>query len=548
MKIIDKEISLFGDLYYNATREEIAALAYNMKDYPMDAIVSYLKLIMQDVLAHLAGSTSFMDACMVRDKLQFESKINNKIGKRKLTELLSLLEEFDKLGIHMDEVELPKNDNDKFLEQIILMRRKGILEEYLSISNLNDFFEMAMMIVAFMPMAREMKEFDASIPDPLDFDFKNRYYESIDYLPYYRDNDRHDSLMRKHKDVGREINLIQWINNYKNRYTIKDILREEMGIENDGYDKDTVRGEQLDETLEEKIIEFVHEEYDFREDEIDYLRLMIKDKKKEIFILKSQISGMRDSIKVVLESQDIKLTDEQFEKYEDEFVMEIVVKHITKKPRKNKPTIIFIYSAIIASLILIPTFSNISNLKHGDNLLPGKENIAIESRDDSEALEDGKDTQDEEEKVDNKEFISIVPQIEEPIIESDDETEDNTYKTEFVLGEHVSGNVPFYDSSTSNEILGFLNEEVITIGYFATVENKEGMSVLCSCRTQEQMEKFLRLYHGDGKDIIWRAAVTKVNNELVQKYLTNGEEIPYELTTCYIDCEPIRKMEKIRGK
>ncbi len=62
------------------------------------------------------------------------------------------------------------------------------------------------------------------------------------------------------------------------------------------------------------------------------------------------------------------------------------------------------------------------------------------------------------------------------------------------------------------------------------------------------MEKLLRLYHGDGKDIIWRAAVTKVNNELVQKYLTNGEEIPYELTTCYIDCEPIRKMEKIRGK
>ncbi|MDE6292903.1 MAG: hypothetical protein K2L98_04400, partial [Bacilli bacterium] len=87
----------------------------------------------------------------------------------------------------------------------------------------------------------------------------------------------------------------------------------------------------------------------------------------------------------------------------------------------------------------------------------GKENIAIESRDDSKSLENGQDAHDEEDKVDNKGFISIVPQNEEPIIESDSETDDNTYKTEFILGEHVSCNVPFYDSSTSNEILGFLN-------------------------------------------------------------------------------------------
>ena len=96
--------------------------------------------------------------------------------------------------------------------------------------------------------------------------------------------------------------------------------------------------------------------------------------------------------------------------------------------------------------------------------------------------------------------------------------------------------------------MGFLNEEVIIIGYFATVDSKDGMSVLYSCRTQEKMDKFLRLYNGDGSDIVWRAAVTRVNNEKIQEYLTKGEEIPYELTTCYIDCAPVREMEKIRGK
>ncbi|MDE5630344.1 MAG: hypothetical protein K2I70_01965, partial [Bacilli bacterium] len=124
----------------------------------------------------------------------------------------------------------------------------------------------------------------------------------------------------------------------------------------------------------------------------------------------------------------------------------------------------------------------------------------------------------------------------------------DTYRTEFIIGESVSGNFPYYISSTSDEILGFLNDDVIIIGYFATLNGKNGMEVFRSCRNQEQIDKFLRLYHGDGKDIIWRAAVTKVSNEKVQAYLMNGEEIPYDLTTCYIDCEPAKELQKIRGK
>ena len=362
------------------------------------------------------------------------------------------------------------------------------------------------------------------------------------------DKNKHDSLMNKHENMGREVNLIEWIKGYKNRYAIKDILREGMGINTDGYDEDSVRDDDISADLEEKIMTFAKSEYDFSESELDYLRLTVKDMQKEIFILKSQVAEMRSTAKVVLESQDVEVTDEQLEKIEDEFVAETVVKYVTKKPRKNRPVTILIYAAIIASLVLIPTFDKNPSLKNGENKVPAKEYVAIENNKDADMRGEDEtgEVPEEEEVLEDHGMISIVmPEEEKVVLPQDDE---DIYKTEFILGEKVDENVPFYISATSDEVLGFLNEEVITIGYFATVNGKDGLSILCSCRNQEQMDKFLRLYNGDGSDIIWRAAVTRVNNEVVQEYLKMGKDIPYQFTTCYIDCAPIREMQKIRGK
>lgn len=544
MKTIDKEMALFGDLYYNATREEVARLAESMKKYPINAISSYLKLIMQDVLAHLAGSTSFEDACMVRGKVHFESKINNMIGKRKLVELLSLLEELDKLEIHVDELELPSNESDAFLKNLIKNRRKGILQEYLEFHTLDEFFDMVMMVVSIMPMAKRMEEFNSFIPDPMDFDFKNKYYESIDYLLYYMDNDKHDSLIDKHKIMGREVNLIEWINNYKNRYSIKDLLREEMGLEAAAFDGDVVCEEEIPNDMTEKIINFASQEYDFNDDELEHLAVIAKDNVKEIYLLKTQIVEMRSAIVTVLETQYINLSDEEYKKCEDEFVMETFIKHVTKKTRKKRGAILMIFAAVIASLVLMPTF-DLKKSSGEKNKLTKNEHVGIETSDDFE-LED-------EEKKDIIEIV--IPYKPDEIIdekpyelEQDDDEDDFVHNTEFVLGEIVSENVPFYISSTSDEILGFLDDDVVVIGYFGVLEGKEGRSVFWSCRSQEQMDKVLRLYHGDGKDIMWRAAVARKDNPRVQEYLASGEEIPYDLTICYIDCVPVKELNKIRGK
>lgn len=121
MKTISGQMTIFGDYYYNSSRKEINDLAYSLAKYPMSDIASYLKVIMQDILAHIIGSTSFMDACMVRDKLNFEAIINSRIGKKKLVEFLSLLEELDKLQIHLDELDFVSNENDEFLKELIII-------------------------------------------------------------------------------------------------------------------------------------------------------------------------------------------------------------------------------------------------------------------------------------------------------------------------------------------------------------------------------------------------------------------------------------------
>ncbi len=549
MKTLSQQMTVFGDYYYNSSREEIGELAKSLKKYPLSDIADYLKKVMQDILAHLAGSTSFQDACMVKGKLHFEAMINNRIGKKKLVELLSLIEELDILEIYLDEVTFLSNENDAFLDKAVNneVTRKNILLPYLKFNNLSEFFEMVIMIMTMMPMARRTEDFNIFMPDPIDFDFKKKYYETIDYLMYYRDEKRHDDLVDKHRKNGREISIVDWIKNYKERYDLKELLQEKMNVV---PKTDNATDNNWNGNLEDIINVFMDfassDEYNFSDDELDRLRVILFNKSKEILMLGNQIVKLRGSVLMIMSSQGIDLSEEEIENIEKEYVMETVISSITKAKRKKKAINFLLYSAIIATLVLLPNNS--------------KENKLESSNNNYIAVEESKET-DKEEKDDKEESTPLVDDVSGNDIKTDEsvkedeevkqeehsEDDDSVFKTDFVIGETCEENVPYYISSTSDEILGFLDEDVVTIAYFATIDGKDGVKVLCSCRTQEEMDKFLRLYHGDGKEIQWRAAVARANNPKVKEFLESGQEIPYDQTICYIDCDPVKKMELIRG-
>lgn len=550
MKTIGEQNTVFGDYYYNSSRKEIVDLASSYYKYPLSDVASYLKVIMQDILAHIVGSTSFMDACMVRDKLHFEAIINSRIGKRKLVEFFVLLEELDKLGMHLDEISFIDNENDLFLERVKnnISTCRGINLSYLNFHTLDEFLEMIINASAIRPMARRHDEFNLFIPDPVDFDFKNNYYESIDYLMYYQDKTRHDAMMDKHQNNGREINLIEWINNYRQRYSINEVLGEKTSIistNNDVTDKDI-------EDLEDEFLNFVrNNEYDFSDDELVYLSEMIRSRSKEILLLFEQIKGMRTSVLAIMQSQDMELSNEEIEVIEKEYVMETVVNKMTGKKRKKKAIVGIVFATIIAGMVLIPQLSKDENTLERSN--KNYIEVSFEKEKEEEEKEPEEPIKLEDEQTTPGVSIEVVPSNINPkdgLQRKDEDTytddDEEVLETEFKIGEKFNGHVPYYVSSTSDEIVWFLDEEVVVIGYFAVLDGDKGPVLFKSFRTQEELDKFLRLYHGDHSDIRWRAAVARANNEVVQRLLESGEEIPYDQTLCFIDCVPVKQKELIK--
>ena len=500
MKTINTELSLFGDLYYNSSSKEIKEFALSLKNNKIDDISAYLKIIMQDILAHLGGASSFMDACMVRDKLQFECLINNRLGKKKLVEFFSLLEELNKLGIKINELTFEQNKNDYFLSKVLTNRntKSGILLPYLSFYNLLEFFEMVVMLATILPMASTKEDFNTSIPDPTDFNFQNTYYESIDYLQYYRDDIRHKGLLDKHLTKGREISLIDWIKKYQDEQSLL--------IEEDDENE-----------IKTRFAEFItKEKYDFSALDIEFLNDTFLNKEEEVISFLRQVQKQRESIRLILENQDISLTDQEIDNLEYAYVFENWIKQLTGKKRKHKDMYDILYATIISSLEMSSTI-----LK--------KEEIS-QSR-----------IQSEDEYMINQSFIDP---IEESNIDIESTRDENIFKPNFVIGETFSSNVPFYNSPTSDMIFGFLNNEVMTIGYYATLERNGKKTIFRSFCNQEAIDKFLRLCHDDFNEIKWRVAVTQSDNSKALEHIQAGELIPQEYATCYIDCEFIKKLKR----
>lgn len=540
MKTISQQKTLFGDFYYNSSRKELVDLANFLNKYSLDELSDYLKVIMQDILAHMVGSTSFMDACMVKDKLNYEAIINTRIGKKKLVEFLSLLEELDKLGIHLDEVTFNKNQNDLFLEKAKnnIATYRGINLDYLAFNNLDEFWEMIIMAVTLKPMARNKESFNALIPDPSNFDFKNNYYETIDYLLYYQDRQRLSSMMDKHSVMGKEINLLEWIKKYRERYDISEILNDNLSVVS--VDQEDVFRDIDQSVLTSEFINFAKDnDYGFTNDEIDRLSLMINGKSREIKDLCRQVRVMRAEVLTIMQTQNINLDEDEIKNVEKEYVMETVISKMTGKKRSNKRIVNLIYATIIASLVLFPT------------LVKDEKNITV---DDISYIEESQEEIDESTMmIDIIKEEDVKEEKEEEIEEyfdEDDEEEENkdVYVTEFKIGDTFHANIPYYISATSDQILGFLDDDVTVIGYFGVLEGDKGPVIFKKFRLQEDVDKFLRLYHGDHSDIHWRAAVASANNKRVKELLDKGEEVPLEETICFVDCIPLKQKELIRGK
>lgn len=405
------------------------------------------------------------------------------------------------------------------------------------------------MASAVRPMAKNQDDFNLRIPNPVNFDFKNNYYESIDYLMHYRDKLRHESMMDKHPNNGCEVNLIEWIRNYRQRYDIKEILSGDLSVNlNSQDDEDEILSPN---DLADEFINFVNNnEYDFNEDELAHLRDMVRGKSQEILMLFEQVKGMRSSVQAIMQSQDVNLSNEEIKIAEKEYVMEVVVNKITGKKRVKKGLVGILFATIIASFVLIPNLSRDENVLERSN----KNFIAVSQEEDKKReVEPDSDKLDEEQTTPGV-SIEVIPgnikpkdELEKKDDDSfEEEDEEEILETEFKMGEKFMGTVPFYISSTSDEILGFLDEEVVVIGYFAVLDGDKGPVLFKSFRTQEELDKFLRLYHGDHSDIRWRAAVARANNEVVQKLLENGEEIPYDQTFCFIDCVPVKQKVLIK--
>ena len=154
MKTLEHEYNLFGDFGFNTSINDVKNYAVALSKKTHYDLANILRNHMQDVLAHLIGCKTFFDAIMASTTTYMYALSNHEIGKKKLTEFFSLLVELDSLGIHVDDINLYKNDVDKILEKELLKTPKvnRIYINYLSFNNLNDFFERVIQIFEIKPL------------------------------------------------------------------------------------------------------------------------------------------------------------------------------------------------------------------------------------------------------------------------------------------------------------------------------------------------------------------------------------------------------------
>ena len=105
--------------------------------------------------------------------------------------------------------------------------------------------------------------------------------------------------------------------------------------------------------------------------------------------------------------------------------------------------------------------------------------------------------------------------------------------TPLELGQKESTLHAYYSSASQKEPSGFKNESGILIGYYAF--NKEGEQV-ASLKTQEEIDKFLKLHQDELNDYSYRASFYKGDNvDEMLDYIQNNQEIPSENITYFKD-------------
>lgn len=494
MRSLKQEFTIFGDFDQSTSFIDIESYANSLSKYDLKDIERILKGHMQDILSHLLGAQNYFDAIML-DLQQYGYMLSNRaIGKKKLSEFLSLLIAFDRLGIHVDELTFSLNKEDYILEEEKDKETssKKICLKYLSFENLDDFLEQVIYILENNPSFisqwfGEIPGFvtlDDIIPDPESINLRDFYYESINDKKYIGDETENNL------PIGKTVEAEKWIRAYQHRYSLR-----ALGEKND--------------SAQDKFDHIFKKSDSYSEKEIERLKQVLNEKEQEIRQLKEELEKLRKKINDILKSQGVSLTPDEFDQFETEYILKQMAKAANVQSKKTSTLKGAIYAVCLAGLLAAMNPIQLSLDIPQEPVL--EETPTIEEPD----LEE------------------TVPEIDEQI--------------NFKIGGTIPSNVPYYDSSTSKLPLGFTQKEGIVIGYFATTEENDQMLLISSCKTQEEVDHISQMYEND-PTIHWRAAICSLESEELNDMIASGERVPYTYTTCYVDYEPVKEYEEHRRR
>lgn len=199
MEVLTKDYSLFADKYFKGSRLKVKSYAKYLLKNDEQRILLLMRRLMQDILLHLEGFPTYGD--MVKNN-NTNKEENIAIGKRKLTEMLSLIEELDTFITtnYIDLKKMKKNEYD------LICKKSSNASQHMHFETMVDFLNQ--IINLFLNY-----NLDTSIPDPETFDFETKYYREI--------NTHNDEQIRgKYKEVGKSVNAIDWIESKKVKFIL----------------------------------------------------------------------------------------------------------------------------------------------------------------------------------------------------------------------------------------------------------------------------------------------------------------------------------------
>lgn len=517
----EKETNRFLTFNYNNSKKEIEEKTKYLTEKELRSIELEIKNYLQEILANLLGCHKFFDA-IITDTPTYNNYIlkNQRIGKKKLTELFAWIIACEKKGYYLDQITFPENRNDEILKE---QKKKPNKEDYyylpyLEFNNLNEFLNQIKKILKNNFFFRNHSILNTyqnlHIPDPNTFDYQNYYYETIDTTKLLGEE------RKIQQPKGIEVNAITWINNFQNRFSLA-ITKEHSMWEEELTKIKEAEAKQETEKKKRKA--------ENQQEKANTLPQNSEPKKKSV----------PNNIAYQVSEKDI---------LEEKKGILIHLKALLEKKKKclNKKVMLPIAGLIL--LLSAAKFKDLmeeKNQKTIENTLP--------SQDKNQDIIDRNLLKEINKLLNEQQTTEIIESTKENIpqtipdhSQNEEETEQLTFTN---LGNiiQVEGKVPYYTNSTSNKATGTKKVNGYITGYFATIQSGNTYQLIKSCRNQEEMMNFLENCPYDPNDIIWKCSICEKKDVNIEEYLKSEKDIPYTLTTYFIDYEPTKEKTRTKG-